>query len=205
MTGASASALTMTYQRQLELFFDTAAFLPAASLTTDVKSAPISLIYIANVSKEAANPLTTEKRFFLQLMRAHLQCLDQRQTQVSDLLRFVSRGWSKALEVAAEVKLLARSCITKCNIVSDECLEVRATMLLADLKTKVEVKLDLTASGEQGEVVATVRPSARVIYGETFREDRMHDFLLKRVVEGRSWADVFEELKGRLVASRKEN
>lgn len=191
----------MTYRRQLELFFDASAFLPAASSSKNTKSATISLTRIADARNHDVVAFSTETRFFLQLMRAHLQCLDQPRTEICDVLSFISQGWTRALSIAAEVASLTRLCVTHCNILGDERLEVRAMMLLSSVKTKVYVRFEIAASAAKKGVDVKIRPTAKVVYGETFREDRMSEFLVKGAIkEGRSWAGVVAELNTRLTA-----
>ena len=69
------SVLTMIYNRTLQLFFISSSFVSEAVSLITSENASISLIYIINAHIYHPQPLTTEKRFFLQMMRAQLQCL----------------------------------------------------------------------------------------------------------------------------------
>ena len=200
----------MAYHRQLQIFFNFASFLPAAAAATSkLENSPISLIYIGDTDQQHPKPLTTEKRFFLQLMRAHLQCLVQHQTGVKDLLRFVREGWDKALEVSEEVSKLDVEFITNCSILSDERLGVKAVMLLPSLKTKINVRFEIGAVGKGGEVEMGLTVKAEVVYGEKYKEDRMGDFLMSKVGRGSvdtrvRWVDVVRDLKKRLIMQGKK-
>lgn len=210
VTSASSGTLTLAYRRQLQIFFNVASFLPAAAATTTKhENSPISLIYVGDADVQKPKPLTTEKRFFLQLMRAHLQCLVQHQTEVKDLLRFVHEGWDKALEVSEEVSRLDAEFITNCSILSDERLGVKTTMLLPVLKTKVHVVFEIGAVGKGGEVEMGLTVKAEVVYGEKYKEDRMGDFLMSKVGRGGQdarvrWVDAVRDLKKRLIQQGKK-
>ncbi|KAL8948795.1 MAG: hypothetical protein Q9222_005040, partial [Ikaeria aurantiellina] len=111
----------MTYKDSLQLFFTPCCFLntgtspPSYSSSTSPQSSensPISLTYIADSHAYHPRPLSTEKRFFLQIIRAQLQCLPQSQTSISDLLSFISTNWEAALAIAEEVRSLSTQYIT---------------------------------------------------------------------------------------------
>ncbi len=208
ITSASSTALIMVYRHEIQLLFDVASFLPPASSQPAVTSnSTISLAYIADTDEYRPLPLTTEKRFFLQLMCAHLQCLVQHQTHVKDLLLFVSAGWSKALAVAEEIRRLNMEHITDTSIVSDERLAVNAMVLLKDAKTKIDVRFEIVAAAAEGDVVIWTTPGARTVYGEEFREDKMKEFFMGKIDDGvmgsGRWADAVRELERKLVAKAK--
>ncbi|KAB8336947.1 hypothetical protein FH972_021252 [Carpinus fangiana] len=125
ITSASASTLTMVYRSQLQLYFDTSAFLPTTgtsaakgrSRQSTTANAPISLTYAVD---ESTQTLSTEKRFFLQIMRAHLQSLQQSETNIKDLLNLVSNGWTNAMSIVNEVARLNMLAPSRCDIISDE-------------------------------------------------------------------------------------
>ena len=200
---ASGSTLTLTYSHTLQLFFAPSTFLSpnnSTSSNTDNENSPISLTYIADSHEYAPQSLTTEKRFFLQIMRAQLQCLQQSNATVQELLRFVKESWEKACKVAEEIRLLGLGYITEPSILSDEKLGVKATMLLRNIKTKIEVLFEISASTGSGlgvlDLSVTARP--RVVYGEDLKEGKMPDFLKGRVEGG--WAKAVRELEARVGA-----
>lgn len=197
----------MIYKQHLQLFFNVSSFLPAAANTSSPQNSPISLTYIGDTAERRPSPLTTEKRFFLQIMRAHLQCLTQHQTHVKDLLSFVSAGWTSTLAVVEEIRLLESDCVTHCSIVSDERLEVRSMMLLPDLRTKVMIGFEVgVVAGAKG-LKCRITAKADVAYGEPLKSNKIAEFLKERVVKDvgtGSWAHAFGDLKGRLLLRGKK-
>ncbi|KAI9662654.1 MAG: hypothetical protein M1831_002697 [Alyxoria varia] len=242
VTSAAGTTLTLTYSNQLQLYFDTAKFLPLCNSPPSggapesfPTASSISLSYIgADLPMDGMpkhrhpGPLTTTKRFFLQLLRALLLSLGSsgagHQVQAADLLRLVKEGWKCALRVEEEVsKLEMRVGATDASILGDERLGVESTVLLPKVETKVAVGFECTVSvdlshcmnGEGGDrsqgplVDLGVAPRAKVVYGQEYREDRMGDFLRTRVDERMSacgganagkWADAVVELRSRLIA-----
>ncbi|KAL8778276.1 MAG: hypothetical protein Q9213_007496, partial [Squamulea squamosa] len=152
IVSASGPALTMTYKDSLQLYFAPSSFLPSTSSLPpkNTENSPISLTYIADTHEYHPKPLTTEKRFFLQIIRAQLQCLNQSSTSTPDLLGFISRNWDVALTIAEEVRSLNTQYITTTSIVSDEVMNVQAILLLQQIKTKLEVGFQVQARGGEG-------------------------------------------------------
>ncbi|KAL8977566.1 MAG: hypothetical protein Q9177_006608, partial [Variospora cf. flavescens] len=137
---ATGSALAMTYKDTLQLYFAPCSFInPGSSASVLAENSPVSLTYIADSHDLHPRPLTTEKRFFLQIIRAQLQCLQQSQVLTSDLLSFITRNWEAAVTIAEEVRALGTGYITEATIESDEVLAVKATVLLQATRTKLEV------------------------------------------------------------------
>ena len=206
----SSTQLTMIYQDQLELHFDVVSFLPAFSSFAHFpkEGSPISLSFVGDSKDYRPQTLTTEKRFFLQLMRAHLQCLQQSKLHVKDLLYFASSGWTQALAVAEEIRRLNLESITECSILGDERLGAKCMMLLPGVKTKVNVCFEVGAVAKEMEVTVKLKTRAEVVYGEEYREDKMKDFLQSRIGEGvngsGNWADAVRQLKKKLVAQGKK-
>lgn len=95
-------------------------------------------------------------------------------------------------------------------------MDVTAVVVLKGVSTKVEVGFEVTAAvvGEDAgmEMVVKVRPRARVVYGEMYKEDRMTEFVrgkVEMVVGARSggrgeggqqWTDAVRDLRRKLVA-----
>jgi len=209
LTSASSSTVTMTYREQLRLFFDTSAFaqmVPRSPRKRDNK--PISLTYIADADEHHPSPLTTEKRFFLQLMRVQLQCLVQRETKTKDLLAFVSKGWDAACNVSETLRRLAMENMVETSILSDERLGVKAVLLLPKVQTKVHLSFEISAStgsADGDEVLrlkTSVDVSGKVVYGEQYKEGKMGDFLKARVGASMQGAEgAVRDLKARLIAT----
>lgn len=205
---ATGTSLTMTYRRTLQLFFTPSSFMRRASppsQTIKPENSPVSLTYIADADEYRPQALTTEKRFFLQIMRAQLQCLPQSRTRIKDLLGLVSGNWEKARAIAEEVSALDSSFITDATIQSDEMMTVRSMLLLRDMRTKVEIEFKVTVQSREptAELNVAIRPSAKVVYGEGLKEKRMVEFLEQKIGEKRVsgfWAKSVTELKERLIA-----
>lgn len=206
ITSASGSTLTMTYLNSLQLFFDVTAFEQPGSTTRP--NAPISLTYIGDDAELHRRPtdLSTHSRFFLQFMRAHLQCLTQSSTSIPSLLSFVSTGWNKACALATEVQTLDFTARTICAIRGDEEMAVECMILLPAVSTKVCVEFHTSASVKSMQMLVKVRPRARVVYGEAYRQDKMTEFVRARVqgsigTDGKvQWAEAVKELRGKLIA-----
>lgn len=199
----------MVYRGQLELFFDLAAFLPAAHSSRGASdNAPISLTYVADADAPKSLPLTTQKRFFLQLMRAHLQSIDQHQTNARDLLAFVSESWTKALALSEEIRCLDMEGITHCDILSDERLAVQAMLLVPTAESKVNIFFEVGAAVTGMAMEIRLKARAQVAYGVQYNEDKLRDFVKNRMGENSadgagSWAHAVRELKKRLIARGK--
>lgn len=207
MTAASGTNITMTYRNTLQLYFNTSSFkLHSSSTAASPTNSPISLTYIAGSAQPSA--LTTEKRFFLQLMRAQLQCLDQNTITTKSLLDFVSKGWTTASLVAEQTRRLNLEHLVNVSILSDERLAIDVSVFLPKVETKVKVGLQLTAQlsnpeDDVLEIKEEIDVKASVVYGEAYNEKNMSDFVGKRVrgqgFEG--WDDVVRELRTRLIAT----
>lgn len=138
-------------------------------------------------------------------MRAQLQCLQQFQTTIKDLLTFVSSSWKTASGVAEESRLLGVSYITEPTIKSDEVMAVRSSILLREMRTKVEVAFEVKVRSGDGVAALgmSVEPNAKVWYGEGLKEKKMGEFLRSKIkgVDGRGvWVRAVGELEERLMA-----
>jgi len=209
ITGVSGTTTSMTYRKEIELVFDAASFQSQNSPTEKHSNSRIDLWYIAANREMDALPLTLEKEFFLQNIRDHIRGLPQAQTQVKDLLQAVSVAWNKTNAVQDNIRLLNVSCPTDVSKTSDNSIVAKSTLLIGPLTTKVEISFHLTChSGEQG-INVEVSPSANVVYGERFNEQKMREFLLTRCgsdVEEKgqsskvSWGAAVAELGEKLLA-----
>ncbi|KAH9868403.1 hypothetical protein J1614_007475 [Plenodomus biglobosus] len=201
ITSASSTSITMTHLNDLELYFHPLAF--ATGGNTPNKS--ISLAYVGDSATPHPRALTTSKRFFLQLIRAHLHCLSQSQTRISSLLELVKNAWATALAVAEGICWLEYSYITEEFILSDERMGISANMLLPTLQTKVKVMFELAVGLGKDGVETEVSTRAEVVYGEKYGEEKMGSFLRDfcgttvKPIEGMGvWADAMQDLSARL-------
>ncbi|KAJ4990474.1 chromosome segregation protein [Stagonosporopsis vannaccii] len=203
ITSASPSSITMTHLSDLELYFQPECF--ATGTTPPTPNGSISLAYIGDTAQPHPRPLTTSKRFFLQLIRAQLHCIPQSETSIAAVLKLVKNGWSAALAVAEGVRWLDHSHVTEESILSDERMGVRADMLLPALQTKVRVDFEIGVAIKDGEVETEVGVKAEVVYGEKYGEEKMGAFLrdfcggaVKQESEMTVWADGMLDLQQRL-------
>lgn len=218
ITSAADGNLTMTYQRTLQLYFSPHSFQSSNRHLDEAAvqvNASISLAYIADAHEYHPQPLTTEKRFFLQIMRAQLQFLEQSVTQINELLAFVGGSWQKACRIAEEVRILGIQYIIEPTILSDETLAVKSVILLQEMKTKVEATFEVGVRSEAGAagIDVIVTPSAKVVYGEELNGKKLGDFLEQKIGgkrkgrEGglKQWVQAVKELEERLVARGKKS
>ncbi|KAK0656544.1 hypothetical protein B0T16DRAFT_399639 [Cercophora newfieldiana] len=212
VTGISGTTISMSYKREVELVFDISAFQQAGQ-NKDQQPSHIDLWYIAANREEKPLPSTPEKDFFLQCIRDHARSLPQASTLVSSLLKAVSAGWDKAKTVAEQVRFLNFTFPTIVAKTSDTSINVKASVLLVPLQTRVEVTIALQHAPNAEGVEVAVAPSARVVYGEQFNATKMTDFLSGklggRVVGGEgekgegkmdAWGNAVAELHRKLLA-----
>lgn len=194
----------MAYLSDLELYFQPSAF----ATGTDGPNASISLSYIGDSAAPHPRPLTTSKRFFLQMIRAQLHCIPQSQTRINELLQLIKQGWASALAVAEGVRWLEHSHITEESILSDERMAISSNMLLPSLQTKVKVTFEVGVSLGLGAVETEVNAKAELIYGEKYSEEKMGAFLrdycgkvVKEEKDMAVWAEAVQDLSSRLKAT----
>ncbi|KAF2440286.1 Spc7-domain-containing protein [Karstenula rhodostoma CBS 690.94] len=204
ITSASGSMITLTYKNDLELYLQPSAF----ATGVDTPNASISLTYVGDSATPRPRPLTTSKRFFLQLIRAHLHCIPQSQTRVKDLLDVIKNGWATASAVAEGVRWLEHSYITDESILSDERMAVSSNMLLPSLQTKVKVTFEIGVSLGSNGAETEVTAKAELVYGEKFKTEKMGAYLehicgakVKEEKEMSVWADACLDLVERLKAT----
>ncbi|KAL1305229.1 hypothetical protein AAFC00_002146 [Neodothiora populina] len=210
ITSASSSTLTMTYRSTIALYFDSGAFLIPGSNKQPYKleNQPISLTYVGG-SDTAALP--TETRFFLQLMRAQLQCLEQRSTSIKALLHFVSTGWDVTNKITDAIRRLRVEHPVSVAILSDERLGVQVDVLLPKVQTKVRLSFEVSAAivtfDDGGFEVGThIGVQGKVVYGEQYNEHNMQGFLARRCGErGDGWEGAVRELRVRLIATGRKS
>ncbi|KAF1934210.1 Spc7-domain-containing protein [Didymella exigua CBS 183.55] len=202
ITSASSSSITMTHLSDLELYFQPSCF---ATGTFPTPNGSISLAYVGDSAQPHPRPLTTSKRFFLQLIRAQLHCIPQSTASIAQVLALVKNGWAAALAVAEGATWLEHNFVTEECILSDERMGVQADMLLPTLQTKIRVNFEIGVKLEDGEVETEVGIKAEVVYGEKYGEEKMgaflRDFCGETIKEGRDmacWADGMCDLRSRL-------
>ena len=211
MSSVTGTAMSMTYNRTIQLHFSPSAFLsngPDEEASTG-ENAPIGLTYIADADEYNPLPVTTEKRFFLQIIRAQLQCLQQSRTKLKDLLGFVSSSWDMAIIVAEEARTLGIGYLTETIIKADEVIAVCCVIYLKTMQTKVEANFEVKVRSGEGhsQLSLIVKPTVRVCYGETLNEKKMSEFLESRIkgVEGYGvWAQATRELEEKLMSRGKK-
>jgi kinetochore protein Spc7/SPC105 len=201
ITSASSTSITMTHSNDLELYFQPSAFMTGGNTPNQ----SISLAYVGDSATPHPRPLTTSKRFFLQLIRAYLHCIPQSQTRISDLLTVVKNGWATALAVVDGVRWLEHTYITEEFILSDERMGISANMLLPTLQTKVKVTFEVGVSLSSDGVQTDVSTRAEIVYGEKYGEEKMGAFLrdfcgseVKKIDDMAVWADGMLDLATRL-------
>ncbi|KAF2110026.1 Spc7 kinetochore protein-domain-containing protein [Lophiotrema nucula] len=201
ITSATSTTVTMTHMNDLELYFQPSAF----ATGSNTANGSISLTYVGDSASPHPRPLTTSKRFFLQMIRAYLHCIPQSQTRIAELLTLVKSAWSTALAVAEGVRWLECNFITDEFILSDERMAISTNMLLPALQTKVRVTFELGVNISSDGVDAQVEAKADLVYGEKYSEDKMaaflRDFCGNQVKEAKDmaiWADAVLDLAGRL-------
>lgn len=201
---STSPSLTMSYLSDLQLFFHPLSFSPTASSASNM---PISLTYIGEAAIPTSRPLTTTKRFFLQLLRATLHCLPQHSTSVIALLDLVKSGWNLALAISEGVQSLEIEGLTEERILGDELMSITTTLLLHKLRSKVNVVFDVSVTVENMKVKAAVRARVETVYGEKYNETRMSEFMMEKCAGGKleetsmgCWSDAVVELRERLIA-----
>lgn len=183
ITGVSGTITSMTYHREIELVFDASTFMKNGSTepANQTQNSRIDLWYIAASRDMDPQPLTPEKDFFLQNIRDHIRGLPQAQTLIKTLLNSVSDAWNKASTVVDDIRSLSLNYPTETNKTSDDSMVVRSGLLLKPLATKVEMVFDLTMHSTGGGIDIILDPSAHVIYGQSFNEPKMKEYMLSRV------------------------
>ncbi|KAF1834168.1 Spc7-domain-containing protein [Decorospora gaudefroyi] len=201
ITSASSTSITMTHMNDLELYFQPSAF----STGSNTPNESISLAYIGDSATPHPRPLTTSKRFFLQLIRAHLHGIPQSRARISSLLALVKNGWATALAVAEGVRWLEHHSITEEFILSDERMAISTNMLLPTLQTKIKATFEVGVDLGKESVETEVSAKAEVVYGEKYGEEKMGAFLrdfcgnqVKGVQDMAVWADAMLDLAARL-------
>lgn len=203
ITGVQGTGVSMTYRREIELVFDVASFKPGQ------ENCPIDLWYVAATRDHKPLPSTAEREFCLQCIRDHIRGLPQSQTRVSRMLKVVSAAWDRANVLANQVYQLNLAFPTSVIRTSDSSIAIKSTLLLAPLRTKVEVVLGIHSSATLKGLDFTVSSQAGIVYGEQFNAAKMAEFLSPRVgdhvysrteKETELWCNVVTDLHAKLMA-----
>ncbi|KAH7027679.1 uncharacterized protein B0I36DRAFT_364851 [Microdochium trichocladiopsis] len=204
ITGIAGSTVSMTYLKEVELVFDMSA------LEGRQPAAQVDLWYIAANRELCPIPSTPDREFFLQCIRDYVRSAVQGRTRMSELLPIISRSWDKAIEVSHNLRILNSTFPTTISRTSDSSVLVRTVLLIAPLQTKVEISLDLRGRGTADGLDVTITPTARVVYGEHFKVDKVSDYLStnlgtnllsqKTADQVGSWSNVVVDLHQRLLA-----
>lgn len=170
------SVMFMTYKQEIELAFDLTSF------KAHNKQGPtVEIRYIANKRERNVIPLTSEQKFFIECISSHLQGLSNPSLSVNRLLTIVSDAWDKAGATAEQIRLLNLTFPTSVTRTSTTTLEVRSSLLLAPLQTRVKISLTLDKISSDDSFEVKVTPDAQVIYGEQFTKSKLNDFLKNKL------------------------
>lgn len=172
--GDSSVAITMSYKEELTLFFHPAAFVAKSgrrrsgrtSRSVSGPNAPISLTYSPKDEGTIAE-LSTERRFFLQMMRSQLHAfamMPRGSVSAKAVLAMASQGWQMANKVSEEVRLLNMAGITDVSILGDEQLGATLMFLLGGSRINIDFALQVSIDAE-GDFVSRSSVSAKAIYG----------------------------------------
>ncbi|EXJ78675.1 hypothetical protein A1O1_09077 [Capronia coronata CBS 617.96] len=176
-------ALTIVYKDDLRLFFHPQAFQcntakaprrrsGRKSASVSGPTAPISLTFAPTDEddlEERPPQLSTEKRFFLQMIRSQLHVfamMPKGSVASKTLLSTVSQGWDVACKVSEEIRLLNLVGITTASILSDEKLSIKVVLVLPDQGGRVDIDFTVTATIlNDGAMVASTNVTANAVYG----------------------------------------
>lgn len=175
------AALTMIYKNDLRLFMYPQVYQASPSTarrrsgrnsaSTSGPSAPISLSFAPITDDEEESPapeLSTEKRFFLQLIRSQLHAfsmMPKGSISPKSLLSTVSQGWDLAGRISQELRLLNMVGITSASILGDEKLGVKV-MLILPKRGRVDIEFAVSVSTlSDGDIVASTNVTATAVYG----------------------------------------
>ncbi|RMZ82902.1 hypothetical protein DV737_g1939, partial [Chaetothyriales sp. CBS 132003] len=172
-------ALTLTFRNQLRLFFYPSVYQVRPdgdkrrrsgrhSRSVSGPNAPISLTCSPDEDEDQAQrELSTEKRFFLQLIRSQLQAfsmMPKGSVSAKTLLDAISGGWSMAEKVEREIRLLSKAGITTTSILSDERLGVKIMLLHGSDRSRIDIEFGLLVTLlNDGGISASVSASANVV------------------------------------------
>ncbi|KEF63247.1 uncharacterized protein A1O9_01224 [Exophiala aquamarina CBS 119918] len=175
------TALTMMYKNELRLFMYPQVYQAThptrrrsgrRSASTSGPSAPISLTFAPAIDNDAEFPvpeLSTERRFFLQLIRSQLHAFSMMPNgsiPPKSLLSTVSQGWNLAARISQELRLLNMVGITTASILGDEKLGVKVMLILPKQgRVDIEFAVSVTILTD-GNIGANTIVTATALYGD---------------------------------------
>jgi kinetochore protein Spc7/SPC105 len=201
----------MVYHNEIQLSFDVEAFMPNNGVepASFAHNTSIEVSHFVDAPLASTSALSEEKSFFLAHVQSHLTIIEKRETRIQELLTLVSTTWDRINDVSEEIRLLNTQYPTTSRPNNDgNSLCVTSSLLLPTLQSKVELGFDVLAADVLHEV--QVYPAGRVVYGETFNEAKMGEFLKSRIsdAEGEepgAWARSVKELATKLKARGKKS
>ncbi|KAL5596548.1 uncharacterized protein BROUX77_007232 [Berkeleyomyces rouxiae] len=227
VSAIAGTRVTMTYQRDIQLVFDAAAFCRRGQ-----PNGPIDVSYVGATRAVNPHPATAERRFFVQCIRDYVCCVPQSRTPVSALLRGVAGTWDKCRAVCDDLRIAhtlfptrvscaptssaSASATSPAPVDDPTALTVHWSLLLAPLQTRVEVCVRLESRASPAGVAVAVVPAAHVVYGEPFNTTKMLDFWRAKAgeavcvraerekAERLGWCEALVELQARLLARGKK-
>lgn len=199
ITGVSGGTISMAYKREIELVLE------AASFKAGTRSQQIDLWYIADSRDKNPSPKSIEKEFFLQSIRDCVRALSAEQGDARSVLRVVQKAWDEAMRVANQISKVNTTFQTTVTKTSDSSIDIKTTMLLVPLQTRVDVVLALQNRDGKDGVDISIDCGASVVYGEHFVTKKIADFIGTRlgssVSDGKvDWCNAFVELQEKLIA-----
>jgi kinetochore protein Spc7/SPC105 len=205
LVSASGTSITISHDNLHLTFHPRSWITNSYTPHPEAPNSPVSLICVGP-EQDYQHPNATVRRFFLQLLRAHVFSLPQCRTRASVLLATIRSGWDLASRVNAALGALTLGGVTDASIEGDERMALQFVLLLPSLTTKVHVRFAIHVSILDAVVQGRVSVSAKVVYGEKYDEVKMAEFLTQFVgghvgneEEVRRWADGVEDLRIRLL------
>lgn len=171
---------------------------------TGYSSSQIDLWYIGSTSDSSADAMTIEVKFLVENIRDHCRSLPQT-ASVREILDHVGSAWDRAVILQAQIRALRSEMPTEVIRTSDSSIVVSSTMLLKQIETKVKLKWRVAAQSAQEGLKIDIGPKISVVYGTGFNQDKLVDFMSKKLEESdmdarRSWVDAALELEQKLLA-----
>ncbi len=175
-------ALSLLFENELRLFIYPAVYQTRPdsdrrrsgrrSRSVSGPTAPISLAFSPSTDDETLSApveLSTEKRFFLQIIRSQLQAFSMMRKgslPSRTLLSAVSNGWQLAHKVTQEIRLLNLAAgMTTASIVSDDRLCITTKLILSGSRIDVDFVLSVNLLND-GNIAATTCVNAIGVYGD---------------------------------------
>lgn len=181
-TSGFGVALTLMYRHELRFFFYPAVYQTQdggrrrsgrRSRSVSGPNAPISLAYAPVNEDEGvsspSNELSTEKRFFLQLIRSQLQAfsmMPKGSVSSRTILTTISTAWDTASKITQEIRLLNLAAgITSISIVSDDKVSIKTKLIMSGSRIDVEFTLAVALLND-GAISSSTTVTANGIYGD---------------------------------------